>query len=238
MRDTPGLGHDFMTDHVKALPASPHARRNLSTRHALLEMSATVKPEEDEDVQLMLSLQRGDMTAFRQLFDKHIAGVVGFATQFVGVRARAEELAQDAFLQVYRARHRYTPRARFKTWLYRIVTNACLSELRRSDYRGRHHSGARSDSGNHHEDVEQYAGPELTERSSEDAVLGREAVERIQNGLAQLPAAQRAALLLARGDGFSYEEVARAMSCSVSAVKSLVHRATVSLRECLKEGEE
>jgi RNA polymerase sigma-70 factor, ECF subfamily len=235
-RDTPGPGH-YMTDNAKALPAFPfYARRNLSTLRALMKTSTLVRPEEDEDVQLMLSVQRGDRAAFRQLFEKHIAGVVGFATQFVGARARAEELAQDAFLQVYRARHRYVPRARFKTWLYRIVANACLSDLRRSDTHGQHASARVSD-GLERESVERRAGPESTERSTEEAVLGRELIERVQQGLAQLPSTQRAALVLARGEGLSYAEVARAMSCSVSAVKSLVHRATVALRDYLEKDE-
>ena len=94
-------------------------------------------PEAEPDVELMLAVQRGDASAFERLFAKHIAGVVGFATRFVGTRARAEELGQDVFLQVYKHREHYQPQARFSTWLYRMVTNACLSEVRRGDYRGR-----------------------------------------------------------------------------------------------------
>ncbi len=179
----------------------------------------------------MLAVQRGDASAFERLFTKHIANVVGFAARFVGTRARAEELAQDVFLQVYKHRERYEPQARFSTWLYRMVTNACLSEVRRADYRGRTQS------------MDQPVGdaddpPELADisaRNSEDDALSRETLERVRTVLDDLPPQQRAALLLARVEGFSYEEVAASLSCSVSAVKSLIHRATVTLRESLKE---
>jgi RNA polymerase sigma-70 factor (ECF subfamily) len=194
-------------------------------------VSAAVNTEADPDVELMLAVQRGDATAFDRLFEKHSAGVVGFATQFVGTRARAEELAQDVFLQVYKNRARYEPRARFTTWLYRMVTNACLSEVRRADYRGRTQS------------MDQPVGdsedpPQLLEaaaRSSEDDAVSHESVQRMRAALAELPAQQRAALLLARVEGFAYDEVAASLSCSVSAVKSLIHRATVTLRKRLKE---
>jgi len=190
-----------------------------------------VEPRGDPDVQLMLAVQRGDERAFRQLFEKHLAGVVGFAMRFVGARARAEELAQDVFLQVYRTRATYQPRARFTTWLYRMVTNACLSEVRRADYRGRTQS---LDNPPPHGGDDIAPVIEAPTRSSEDVVLGREALESMRRALADLPAQQRAAVLLARVEGMSYDEVAASLSCSVSAVKSLIHRATVTLRERMR----
>lgn len=176
----------------------------------------------------MLAVQRGDVPAFQQLFEKYIAQVVGFATQFVGARARAEELAQDVFLQIYRTRARYVPRARFKTWLYRMVTNACLSELRRAEVRARRPSLDPADG-------DDPPSVEMPTRSSEDVALDHETLGKLRVRLAQLPPQQRAALLLARVEGFSYDQVAVALGCSVSAVKSLIHRATVTLRDEMRE---
>ena len=194
-------------------------------------MSAAVDTEADPDVELMLAVQRGDAPAFERLFAKHIASVIGFATRFVGTRARAEELAQDVFLQVYKNRGKYEPRARFSTWLYRMVTNACLSEVRRADHRGWMRSLDRPEEGD--EEAAELADP--MQRSSEDDAASRESMQRLRVALAALPAQQRAALLLARVEGFSYEEIAASLSCSVSAVKSLIHRATVTLRQRLQE---
>jgi RNA polymerase sigma-70 factor, ECF subfamily len=194
-------------------------------------VSVVVKPEADPDVELMLAVQGGDASAFERLFTKHIAGVVGFAVRFVGTRARAEELAQDVFLQVYKHRGRYEPQARFSTWLYRMVTNACLSELRRADHRGVMQSMDQSVGDND-------CPPQLADAgapNSEDTAVSRETLERVRGALEALPPQQRAALLLARVEGFSYEEVAGSLSCSVPAVKSLIHRATLTLRERLKE---
>jgi RNA polymerase sigma-70 factor (ECF subfamily) len=192
---------------------------------------APVNPEDDPDVQLMLAVQRGDASAFQQLFEKHIAGVVGFAAQFVGARARAEELAQEVFLQIYRRRAQYAVRARFKTWLYRMVTNACLSEVRRAEYHGRVQSINQPPASG----ADPVRPIEVPIRSSEDVVLSREAVDRMRAAVMRLPSQQRAALLLARVEGLSYGEVAASLSCSVSAVKSLIHRATVRLREDMRE---
>jgi RNA polymerase sigma-70 factor, ECF subfamily len=180
----------------------------------------------------MLAVQRGERAAFEQLFEKHVRGVVGFAVQFVGSRARAEELAQDVFLQVYRTRERYVPRARFTTWLYRMVTNACLSEVRRADHRTRVQTG---DFSSEHGMDDSGSVADISTRSSEDVVLNQEALDRLRSALAELPPQQRAAVLLARVEGLSYEEVAMALACSVSAVKSLIHRATVTLRDRAQE---
>lgn len=195
-------------------------------------MSTPLDTEGDPDVQLMLDVQQGSQTAFRQLFEKHVAGVIGFAMQFVNSRARAEELAQDVFLQIYRTRARYAPRARFKTWLYRMVTNACLSDLRRPEHRA-HLQPLDPPAGQDTDDPPVVA--EAAGQSTEDAAMTRQAVERLQAAVVRLPAQQRAALLLARVNGLSYEQVATTMTCSVSAVKSLIHRATVTLRDQLEE---
>jgi RNA polymerase sigma-70 factor (ECF subfamily) len=182
----------------------------------------------------MLAVQRGDEAAFDRLFEKHAAAVVRFARQFVRSQARAEELAQDVFLQIYRNRSGYRPTAKFTTWLYRIVTNACLSEVRRPEHKVRFEQPPPSAG---HEEPD----PPLVdadEPTPEETLLSREAVDTIQRALEALPAQQRAALLLARVEGMSYEDVAESVSCSVSAVKSLIHRATVTLRKKLRpEGE-
>lgn len=225
------------TDERPAAPSSPahDELRNFPRAPAFETTRAPVDPRGDPDVQLMLAVQRGEEPAFRQLFEKHLAGVVGFAMQFVGARARAEELAQDVFLQIYRTRAKYQPRARFTTWLYRMVTNACLSEVRRADYRGRIQSID-------HPPTQGADDParviEVPIRSSEDALLGQETLKIVERALADLPAQQRAALLLARVEGMSYEEVAASLSCSVSAVKSLIHRATATLRERMRVSSE
>ena len=158
---------------------------------------------------------------------------MNFAYQFVGNRSRAEELAQDVFFQVYRAAARYEPQAKFTTWLYRIATNACLNEVRRPERRftTRPLDHPVDDS----RDRAEIALPDPDAVLGENALAGRELEARIRAVLAALPANQRAALVLSRVEGLSYREVADTLECSESAVKSLVFRATATLREHLAE---
>lgn len=206
----------------------PPAERNFRSFGALQRTDTGVNPQQDPDVQLMLAVQRDSREAFDTLFRKYIGPVVAFASSYVGSRARAEELAQDAFVQLYRARHQYEPRARFKTFLYRIVTNVCLSDVRRSHHRQRAGEMPLLDPG--------ADAAESDARTGEEDLALRQDVDRMRQAVLELPPQQRAALLLARVEGLSYEEVARSLACSVSAVKSLIHRATVSLREQLRDG--
>lgn len=191
-----------------------------------------MRPEEDPDVQLMLAVKRDDAAAFEALFRKYIAQVVGFALSFVGSRARAEELAQEAFAQVYRTRHRYQPRARFTTWLYRIVKNLCLSEVRRVEHRVAYVPRPGADDN----DPPNESSPSAPrDQGQEEGLLAREGLDKMQTALLKLPDQQRAALMLARVEGLSYQEVAEVLECSVSAVKSLIHRATVTVRGELRD---
>lgn len=190
-------------------------------------------PTTDPDVQLMLRFRAGDEAAFRELFEKHGKAIVNFAYNFVGNKPRAEELAQDVFFQIYRAGPRYEPHAKFTTWLYRIATNACLNEVRRPERRYRTRPlEYESDDPRERGEI---ALPDPDAISGESALAGRELEDRIRDVLGALPENQRAALVLSRVDGLSYREVADALECSESAVKSLVFRATATLRKELEE---
>lgn len=196
-------------------------------------MKKRTAPREDPDVQLMLRFREGDLQAFQRLFQKYSPSLVNFAFHFVGSRARAEEIAQDVLLQVYRWQKRYEPRARFSTWLFKIATNHCLNEVRKGEYR------VSVESLNPLPDGEgEKQGWEVVDTNlgkGEDLLAAREAADKIKKTLARLPANQRAALVLSRIEGLSYEEVAEALGCSQQAVKSLVFRATQSLKESLRD---
>lgn len=184
----------------------------------------------DPDVQLMEQVREGDIEAFEALFRKYNASVVKLAYQFVRSRERAEEMAQTVFLQLYRARDRYEPRARFLTYLYRITTNVCLNELRRREYSATIESldAPIEDGGG-----SSPAPARIADEASIDPVQhlsGVEIAAEIQRVLEKLPLNQRTAFLLGRVDGMSYRDVAETLGTSVSAVKSLIFRATSTLR--------
>jgi len=176
----------------------------------------------------MARVRAGDREAYRELYEKHLPAVVRYATNFTRNRARAEELGQDIFLQVYRARERWEPRARFTTWLYTIAHNLCLNEVRRFDYRGR---------------VDPLDGPDGQPLDPPDAraVAGdaaasaRELEDRLRELVAGLPENQRTALVLSRVEDMRYDEIGTVLGCTEQAVKSLIFRATRRLKEGLKE---
>ena len=182
----------------------------------------------DPDAALMLALQQGDEGAFRALFERYARAMFQFCHHFVRNAARAEELAQDAFLNVYRARDRYRPTARFKTYLYRVASNLCLNELRRGDLQAT--VGPADGEDGPENDLDALPSGAA---SPEDVARGKALEAAFQALLARLPAKQRAALVLCRFEGLSYEEIAQVLETTVPAVKSLVHRATVAAAEAL-----
>lgn len=190
-------------------------------------------PASDPGVQLMLRVRDGDADAFRELFEKHSRAIVNFAYHFVGNRQRAEEIAQDVFLQIYRAAPRYEPTAKFTTWLYRIATNACLNEVRRPEHRHPRRPLEHQPDDERKRAEIAYADP--TAIPGDDALAGRQLEAKINAVLEDLPPNQRAALLMSRVDGMSYLEVAEALATTESAVKSLVFRATATMRKELAE---
>ena len=183
----------------------------------------------DPDAALMVAFQGGDEAAFRSLFEKHGRSTMAFCQRFVKDAARAEELAQDVFLKLHASADRYQPNARFTTFLYRIATNHCLNEVRRGEYQARPAIDPDGQDGAPL-DPDQLAGGSAT---PEEEARGNALSRDVEAMLARLPETQRAAFVLARFEGLSYEEIAQVLGTTVPSVKSLVHRATVSAARAL-----
>lgn len=197
------------------------------------QLKERLTPYDDPDVQLMLRFQQGEMEAFQQLFHKYSPSVINFAFQFLGTRARAEEIAQEVLLQVYRWQKRYEPKAKFSTWLFKIAHNHCLNEVRKSEYRvARESLDPLPDAEG---DERQRDLPDPNPGKGEDVLAAKEAADRIQRILRRVPENQRTALMLSRLEGMSYQEVAEVLGSTEKAVKSLVFRATQSLKEGLRD---
>ncbi|MCK6549679.1 sigma-70 family RNA polymerase sigma factor [Myxococcota bacterium] len=183
--------------------------------------------EHDEDAALMAAfVKTRDRRMFEQLFQRYRRAIVAHATRYVRDRGRAEELAQEIFVRVYQTKA-YEPTAKFKTWIYRVATNACLNELRRPEHQQRHEPLEATVDGR----VAPEAGLFAPAGTPEDTTSSRELAKRLERVLDELPTNQRAAFLMARHDSLSHEEIAEALSTSVPAVKSLIHRALEALRK-------
>jgi RNA polymerase sigma-70 factor (ECF subfamily) len=180
--------------------------------------------------ELMTRVAKGDEYAFQILVERHQAAQLNLIYRFIGDPTNSQDLAQEVFLRVWQAARSYKPEAKFTTWLYRITANFCLNELKSS----RRKKWLRFFSA-HTED--QTVGAENFPDGSpspEDLLLTRERSRQITSALQSLPENQRMALILKKYDDLSYEEIARILGCSVSAVESLLVRAKKNLQEKLK----
>jgi len=175
------------------------------------------------DAELMLRVKDGDEESFANLLSKHRDPVINYLYRMVQNAAVAEELAQDVFLRVYRARSTYEPTAKFTTWLYRIATRVALNFLRD----GRVTRAAVPLEGPTGEML-----PELRthEPTVEDRLIADVRAQEIRSAILALPDKQRAAVILHKYQDLDYREIAASLECSESAVKSLLFRAYETLR--------
>jgi RNA polymerase sigma-70 factor, ECF subfamily len=187
----------------------------------------------DPDVRLMLDVREGSATAFEELVLRYQGRLLTVLRHLVGSREQAEDLTQEVFLRVYRARESYQPDAKFSTWLYTIANHVAANALRT---RSRH--------------------PEVTLQGSPSGPMGARPLDTmLQASSGQMPARQldkaemreivrmalealgerqRMAVLLNKFEGMSYAEIATIMDMSPQAIKSLLSRARENLREVLQ----
>src|ERR1700678_232543 len=173
------------------------------------------------DVQLMLDVKAGDEASFEILLQKYRSPLVNFLFRMVRDRATAEDLAQEVFLRVYKARAQYSPSAKFTTWLFRIATNLALNSVRDNRHRQMDVSIDAP--------VEEDQAPPLQLPSREmridEHMVERDRAEFIRQKISALPEKQRVAVLLHKYEEMDYGEIARILDCSESALKSLLFRA-------------
>jgi RNA polymerase sigma-70 factor (ECF subfamily) len=191
---------------------------------------AALAPE--GDAAIMLRVAEGDEEGFNYLAEKYHRPVMHFLFRMVGNQAVAEELTQEVFLRVYRARSSYRAEARFTTWLYRIATNLAVNHARDT----RHERSAQTvylDA----PDEETGTTPDLAddELSAEQQLLRDERMAAIRRHVMALPERQRMAVLMHKYQGMDYRQIGEVLKLSESATKSLLFRAYQTLREKLKE---
>jgi RNA polymerase sigma-70 factor (ECF subfamily) len=181
--------------------------------------------------ELVARVAEGDHYAFQILVNRHQTSVLNLAYRFLGDKQKSEDLAQETFLQVWRAAKSFKGKSKFTTWFYRICVNLCLNEIKAarsknwlqffrnlSDSKGPQDESLLDDALN-----------------AEDLLLVRERSRQISNAFQALPENQRIALILKRYEDLSYEEIASVLGCSIPAVESLLVRAKRTLQKKLEK---
>jgi RNA polymerase sigma-70 factor (ECF subfamily) len=177
------------------------------------------------DVQLMLEAKAGNDASFEHLLQRYRTPLVNFLYRMVRDPATAEDLAQEVFLRVYRARHGYEASAKFTTWLFRIATNLALNRIRDTRYRQMEISlDVRA------EDESPVIELPARELRVDQVLIERDRVVMIRRAVEALPEKQRIAVLLHKYEEMDYCEIAKVLECSEAALKSLLFRAYETLR--------
>jgi RNA polymerase sigma-70 factor (ECF subfamily) len=187
----------------------------------------------DPDVRLMIQV-RGDVVgAFETLVDRYQNRLAGIMFHLVGSKEEAEDLCQEVFLRIYKARKGYRPKAKFSTWLFTIANNLAMNHLRA---RGRKGSVAIGDGGHSGSQVMSPLSQRLMSREGTPSTEMRQAelADFVRQAMGTLGEDQRLAILLNKFEEMSYQEIADVMGRSPAAVKSLLARARTQLREQLE----
>jgi RNA polymerase sigma-70 factor (ECF subfamily) len=188
--------------------------------------------ERDPDVRLMVQIRADLPGAFETLVERYQHRLLGVLFHLVGNTEEAEDLCQEVFLRIYKARKGYHAKAKFSTWLFTIANNLALNYLRA---KGRKPKvpllGAAADS-----QASGFMAPQLHAKEGTPSAQMRKAelADLVREALAALGEDQKVAVLLNKFEEMSYAEIADVMGRSPAAVKSLLARARTQLREQLE----
>ncbi|HEY0329019.1 MAG TPA: RNA polymerase sigma factor [Rhodopseudomonas sp.] len=179
-------------------------------------------PPLDEDEQLLNRLAENDEAAFRLLVERHIDRAFGIALRIVGNRADAEDVVQDTMLKVWTHRGQWQHgRAKFSTWLYRVVTNRCIDL----------HRQPRTDN------VDAVPEPVDARPDVVSTMQRDEVTHLLEDAMRRLPEQQRIAVIFSYHENMSNGEIAEVMETTVAAVESLLKRGRQQLRDLLRRHE-
>jgi RNA polymerase sigma-70 factor (ECF subfamily) len=208
----------------------------LKVHLAVSESTALRYQQSDPDVRLMLRVREDDAGAFAELMQRYEARLVRLMHAIGPRHDMAEDLAQETFMRVFRARKSYEAGAKFSTWLFTIAGNVARNASRSL---GRRREVSEVDAPRHQDSP---SGPQLIAATALDAsgmmpnrlVEGAERAEVVRAAVGALSERQRMALILSRFENMSYVEIAETMDLTTKAVKSLLSRARVNLRDLLQ----
>ena len=185
----------------------------------------------DDDMMLVERALEGDLAAFEQLVARYQNKIVGFAARMLNDHEEAEDVAQEAFVKVYRSLDSFRGQAQFSTWLYRIVTNLCIDRARTKKRRPQ-----QAYSLDEPFDADDKGGRELPDATYEPSKsVEREELRRVvRTTVAEMPEKMRQVLIMCDMQGMAYENIAQILGCPIGTVKSRLFHARADLARRLR----
>lgn len=175
----------------------------------------------------LVEASKGDVDAFARIVEQYQKPVFNLCYRMLGNVEDAEDAAQEAFLRAFKSIRRYDPRRPFGTWLLSIASHYCIDQLRKKKAKG----FSLDDEEN------SWRAPEASSPKPETVAIQREHQAEVQDLLTILNPLDRATIVLRYWYDYSYEEIAKTLNLSISAVKSRLHRARKALAEQWKAKE-
>ncbi|MFQ5777639.1 MAG: RNA polymerase sigma factor [Terriglobia bacterium] len=173
--------------------------------------------------------QRGDAEAFERLYQLHKGRVYALCLRMLGNTAEAEDLTQEAFLQLFRKVHTFRGESAFSTWLHRLSVNVVLMHLRRKKLpQTSLEESMESDAAGE--------GPRREPGKDDLRLVGSIDRVTLEDAIAQLPHGYREVFLLHDVEGYEHNEIAELLGCSIGNSKSQLHKARLRLRDLLRQG--
>ncbi len=183
----------------------------------------------DADWFLIEKFERGDATAFQEIFSRHKNRVVNLSYRFVHSQEAAEDIAQEVFIKVYEKRLKVDPTAKFTTWLYRVTVNASLDFIRKNKFIVRPANTATEDPGRKEDFFERVSDPNSP--SPSETVQQKELHALLRAEIDALPEKLRLPILLYQFENLPYEEIARILGITPKAVERRLFHAKQQLRD-------
>ena len=187
-----------------------------------------------DDLQLVRSAQRGDVSAFEQLvyrYDKHVLAI---AARFGNSSEDAKDIYQEVFLRVYRGLKHFQLQSEFTTWLYRITTNVCLTQRSQKKFQ-RQHASLDADDGSERDPQERTVHARSLGPSPDQQAEASEISCHVHQAVNALSAKQKLVFTLRHYQGYKLNEIATMMNCSEGTVKRYLFTATRKMRRQLKD---
>jgi len=183
----------------------------------------------DADADAVARFRQGDEGAFRTLVERHSRAVFRLAYRMTGNEQDAEDVVQEAFLRAYRNLGRFEERARFASWLHRIAAN-CAYDVLRGRARRDEHDQRRAADENEEDPMADVASDDPT---PDRLVFSGEVRRKVSVAMARMSAVEKSAFALRHFEGFSIDEIGRALDLDASATKHSIFRAVRKVRDVL-----